>query len=140
MADVLIDFAALLNSIQPIAQAVAGRIYPAMNRDRGKDTPSILFEKITVDREASMTMSGTGGLANYTMALEVLGKSYRQAREVAEKVRLNLDMYSGTVGDTEFQLVHIIGESDGFVEETNIYQTIFDLEVWASESVPVAVA
>ncbi|HQO33131.1 MAG TPA: hypothetical protein PLG59_00605 [bacterium] len=140
MADVLIDFAALLNSIQPIAQAVAGRIYPAWNRDRGKDTPTILYEKIAVDRDEPLGMGGRGGLANYTIALEVLGKSYRQAREVAEKVRINLDCKSETVGDTEFQLIRIIGESDEFIEETNIYKTTFDLEVWASESAPVAVA
>jgi len=142
-ADLIMDFAALLNGISAISTAVSGRIYPAGNRDRGKDMPCIVFSKDAISREEAMTMDGPGGLVNATISLEVIGKSYREAQEIAQKVRDNLDYISSASSNiddiTEFQLIRILSESDESNEETKTFSTIFDLEVWASEPDPVTV-
>ena len=88
-------------------------------------------------------MDGPGGLVNATISLEVIGKSYREAQEIAQKVRDNLDYISSASSNiddiTEFQLIRILSESDESNEETKTFSTIFDLEVWASEPDPVTV-
>jgi hypothetical protein len=56
------------------------------------------------------------GMPNVSVEMQSLAATYEDAREVADRVRLVLDGYGGTVNNTEVKNVSLENESDDFVQ------------------------
>jgi len=76
--------------------------------------PLIIWRRSGIERQHSL--SGPIGTPTVSLEMQLLATTYEQARELADKVRLVLDGYGGTLNNTEVKHVYLDQEADDFVQ------------------------
>jgi hypothetical protein len=92
---------------------VGARIYPLL-APKTASLPFITWRRSGITREH--TLSGPMGVPNVSVEMQSFATTYEDARELADRVRLVLDGYGGTLNNTEVKHVSLEQESDDFVQ------------------------
>lgn len=92
-----------------VTAVVADRIWHG-NRPQDERRPGIVLSLISATHP--QTLDDHGGYSTGTVQADVLAPSYREAKELAAKVRAALDQYSGTVAGADIDWLIIEDESD----------------------------
>lgn len=116
-----------------VAAIVGTRIYPLRMPDNG-EPPAITLEIATTRHYESMT--GSSGLVVVGMALDCWAKGIDQAHDLAEKVRLSLQGFRGTVGGHTIQGITEWRHTDAYEYDIEIYRVSCLCQVWHSEAKP----
>ena len=88
---------------------VDNRIYP-LSKEQDDDLPAITYQSIETLRER--VMEGTAGIVQTRMQIDSWGRTLIEAKELAEKVRICLDGYSGDWSGIRIQGVFQISQND----------------------------
>jgi len=96
-----------------VSAIVGSRIYPILAPQTAA-LPLIIWRRSGIERQHSL--SGPIGTPTVSLEMQLLATTYEQARELADKVRLVLDGYGGTLNNTEVKHVYLDQEADDFVQ------------------------
>lgn len=96
-----------------VSALVAGRVYPLLAPDDAP-LPFITWRRSGITRQHSL--SGPMGTPTVSVEFQLYAETYNAARDLADKVRLVLDGYGGTVDTVEVKHVSLDQEYDGFVQ------------------------
>jgi hypothetical protein len=97
-----------------VAEIVGDRVYPVI-APASAAIPFITWRRQAVQREA--TLSGPSGIASVTLAVDMYATTYEAVRELADRCRLTLDGFGGSLGNwISVRNVSLLNESDGFVQ------------------------
>lgn len=96
-----------------VTSMVGTRIYPLL-APKTAALPFVVWRRAGITREH--TLAGPMGMPNVSVEMQSLAATYEDAREVADRVRLVLDGYGGTVNNTEVKNVSLENEVDDFVQ------------------------
>lgn len=100
----------IYNCTYPI---VGSRIYP-QTIPQDAQMPAIRYNLIAAPRRHTLTEAD--GLVFARMQVDILSENYATARQLAEVVRKNLDVFAGTVGGVHISVIQLIDEQDYFAE------------------------
>lgn len=125
------DLRAKLSSAAAISALVgsgaAARIHPVI-LPQNPVLPAISYQRI--DAEHVHDHGGMSGLAHARMQLDCWDDDYAGARDLAEKVRLALDGFTGVVGSTTFGAIWLLDERDLYDDAPLFYRRSMDFDVW----------
>lgn len=96
-----------------VTSMVGTRIYPLV-APKTAALPFITWRRSGISREH--TLAGPMGMPNVSVEMQIFAPTYEDVRELADRVRLVLDGYGGTVNNTEVKNVSLEQESDDFVQ------------------------
>ena len=96
-----------------VSELVGSRIYPILAPQTAA-LPLIIWRRSGISREH--TLAGPMGVSTVSVEMQLLATTYEQARDLADKVRVVLDGYGGTLNNTEVKHVSLEQESDDFVQ------------------------
>jgi hypothetical protein len=96
-----------------VTSLVGTRIYPLL-APKTAALPFITWRRSGISREH--TLAGPMGVPNVSVEMQSFAATYEDVREVADRVRLVLDGYGGTVNNVEVKHVSLEQESDDFVQ------------------------
>lgn len=135
--DMLEALETLLSDDAAIAALVSDRIY-AKTWPQGATFPVLTYQQI--DREGITTQDGPSGLVFKRVQLGIWSRTYSEARDLADKVRLALDGFQGTAGGSPgvvFQEVTLDDDDDGQPDDgrTDLHWIRQDYIVWHEEAV-----
>lgn len=102
-----------LVSTTVVTSMVGTRVYPLL-APKTAALPFITWRRAGVNREH--TLAGPMGMPSVTVEMQSFANTYEDARELADRVRLVLDGYRGTVNNTEVKSVSLENELDDFVQ------------------------
>jgi hypothetical protein len=104
--------AALVGNVA-VSALVSGRVYPLV-APISAAVPYITWRRAGIQREHSF--GGPVGTPQVTVEYALFAATYESARDLADKVRLVLDGYGGTVDNVEVKHVELQDEFDDFVQ------------------------
>jgi len=136
MADTRIQHAleTILEEDSGVSAIVSSRVYPLL-RSTGSALPAITYQKI--DGPRLQSHDGPSGTAHPRFQVNIWAKKYTEVVTLAERVRIALDGYSGTVGTVVIQAITLEDEADAMeaedVEEMKMYGIRQDYFVWHEE-------
>ena len=87
----------ILTDNAAVSAVVSSRIY-ALSVTQGESLPAITYQLDTTEPVA--VLAGHAGMTNNEFEIRCIAESYATVKDLAEKVRLALDGYSGTVSVT----------------------------------------
>jgi len=128
---------AILAADANVTALVGTRIYP--NRARqGSPQPYVTYN--TVTGESIMSTASHSGLGNQTFQVDVWDDDYADAHDAAEKIRLALQDYTGTISGVAIQDCFADGGprddlgvfADG--RETSLARVSRDYKIWFAEA------
>ena len=96
-----------------VTSLVGTRIYPLL-APKTAALPFITWRRSGISREH--TLAGPMGVPNVSVEMQSFAATYEDVRQVADRVRLVLDGYGGTVNNVEVKHVSLEQESDDFVQ------------------------
>lgn len=102
-----------LTASTAVSSIVSSRIYPVI-APANASLPLITFRRSSVRR--SQSLSGPVGSPSVVLDLDIYATTYESARELADRCRLVLDGYGGTVNNVEVSNTSLENEFDGFVQ------------------------
>lgn len=96
-----------------VTTMVGTRIYPLL-APKTAALPFITWRRSGISREH--TLAGPMGMPNVSVEMQSFAATYEDVRELADRVRVVLDGYGGTVNNVEVKHVSLEQESDDFVQ------------------------
>lgn len=96
-----------------VTTMVGSRVYPIL-APKTAGLPFIVWRRSGISREH--TLAGPMGVPNVSVEMQIYGATYEDVRELADRVRVVLDGYGGTVNNTEVKHVSLENEVDDFVQ------------------------
>jgi hypothetical protein len=129
----------LLINDTDVSGKVGSRIFPIFV-PAGQSLPSITYQEISGVRDS--TMKGASGLVNARFQINCWTKTYREARELADLVRVALapknDIYPDTVEGVNISAIMLLNENDvpsvhSDDEEMSGHGKMLDFSVWFKE-------
>lgn len=123
----------LLDTVN-VTALVVDRVYP-VRLPQGGDYPAITYSKVSGGR--IRTMGSNEAAANPRVQVSCWGKTYADAKGLANAVRIALDRFSGTLGGSGGVAVSAIlleNELDLDDPETKLYHVPLDFLVWYTEA------
>ena len=96
-----------------VTSMVGTRIYPLL-APKTAALPFITWRRSGISREH--TLAGPMGVPNVSVEVQSFAATYEDVRQLADRVRLVLDGYGGTVNNVEVKHVSLEQESDDFVQ------------------------
>lgn len=97
-----------------VASSLVGtRVYPIL-APQSAAMPFITYRRAGIQRQ--QTLAGPSGVPKVTVEVDVYAATYEAARDVADRVRLCLDGYGGTVDNTVVKQTSLENEQDDFVQ------------------------
>ena len=120
-----------------VASSLVGtRVYPIL-APQSAAMPFITYRRAGIRRQ--QTLSGPMGVPQVTVELDIYAATYETAREVADRMRVVLDGYGGTVENVVVKQVSLEQESDDFVslagsEMPPAFQITMVFDVWWQET------
>lgn len=96
-----------------VTSMVGTRIYPLL-APKTAALPFITWRRSGISREH--TLAGPMGVPNVSVEMQAFAATYEDVRQLADRVRLVLDGYGGTVNNVEVKHVSLEQESDDFVQ------------------------
>lgn len=121
-------------------QAVVGdRVY-AVVAPQGVAMPFIVHQRIT--GVPSEVLSGSSGLVRSQFQVVIYGRAYDVIWDLADKVRLVMQGFSGDVDEFTIDHIHMIDQSDHPVDpfqadQAGVMGARLEFAVWHHEAVPV---
>ncbi len=109
MADIEHALRNRIRSTTAVTDIVAARVFP-IYVPKGQSLPAIVYELISTDPVESN--DGHSALTYARFTVECLSKSYSEVKDLAEKVRLAVDGYSGTEASVAISSTRHMGSSD----------------------------
>jgi hypothetical protein len=114
-----------------VSAIVGSRVYP-MRLPQGFDLPAISYQRVSGDR--SKDLQGSTGHTEPRIQIDCWAKSYGEIKNLAEKLRLSLDRFTGDLGGGQYvHHVSLEGERDMFEEETEILHVSQDYMISYNE-------
>lgn len=104
-----------LKNDSAIFNKVNSRIHPFSKRPQSDPLPAITYLRVSAPR--SHSHDGPDGLVPARIQLDVLGEDYKEAKELADLVRILLDGFRGKMGEVEISGSFLDGDPDKFEEE-----------------------
>ena len=95
-----------------VSALVGTRVYPVL-APASASLPFIVWRRSGVRR--SQTLGGPTGTPTVGLELELYAATYEGVRDLADKCRLVLDGYGGTLNNVEVSNTSLDNEYDGFV-------------------------
>lgn len=123
-----------LTSVAGLTALVGTRIYPRQ-LPQNPAYPCLMYARVSAERESAM--GADTKLVAGRWQVSSWGKTYTDARDTAEQVRLALERYRGTSSGTVIQDIFIESENDfppELVDGELIYQIASDFLVWFVEA------
>jgi hypothetical protein len=96
-----------------VTTMVGTRIYPLL-APKTAALPFITWRRSGISREH--TLAGPMGMPNVSVEMQSFAATYEDVRQLADRVRVVLDGYGGTVNNVEVKHVSLEQESDDFVQ------------------------
>jgi hypothetical protein len=96
-----------------VTTMVGTRIYPLL-APKTAALPFITWRRSGISREH--TLAGPMGVPNVSVEMQSFAATYEDVRQLADRVRVVLDGYGGTVNNVEVKHVSLEQESDDFVQ------------------------
>lgn len=121
---------AYLQTKPDVTSIVGNRVYP-MLLPQGSEYPAIVYQRISGMRVRSH--SGPSSLAYPRIQFSCWAQTYSDAKRLAERLRVSLDGYRGTVGDMNIQAIFVENDIDLYDAGVSLYRTIVDAKVWHEE-------
>lgn len=125
-----------LTQVTEIQALLANRVYPKV-APQGATFPLIVMHRINTDRDHSQ--AGSSQRATVLMQLDCKAATPMGARTLAEKVRLSLDGYVGSMGGEGglvIQSSFVENERDGYDEDLEVEVSSLDVEIAHFEQGP----
>lgn len=116
-----------------VQSIVSSRIYPVKMPDN-PTFPAISMQMVSALHEESL--SGSSGLVGALLQLDCWAASINTAHDLAEKVRLALEGFRGTVASHDIQGITDWQTIDSFDDDTAIYRVSCLSRVWHIEAQP----
>ena len=129
----------LLNTDTDVNAKVGSRIFPVFVPN-GQSLPAITYQEVSGVRDNVMV--GASGLVQARYQINCWTKTYREARELADLVRIALspdnDSYPKTIDGTLVQAIMLLNENDvptihSDNEELSGHGKMLDFSVWFKE-------
>lgn len=120
----------ILSGHAGLTALVGSRIYPLI-LPQSPLLPAVIYQRVDAAREG--THDGPSGLAHPLFQLSCWALDFDQARAVVAQVRLALDGYTGTVGGVEIEAIQSGHEDDQYEQDTKIYHSSIDFDIWHQE-------
>ncbi len=117
-----------------VAALVSTRVYP-VRLPQGGTYPAITYSKVSGSR--IRTMGSHEDSANPRVQVSCWGKTYADAKGLANAVRIALDRFSGTLGGmggVDVSAILLENELDLDDPETKLYHVPLDFLVWYTEA------
>jgi hypothetical protein len=119
-----------------VTTLVGLRIYPVL-APATATLPFVTWRRTGIER--AQTLGRPAGMPRVTVEYGIYGTTYEQARDVADRMRVILDGYGGTVDNTTVNQTSLENESDDFVTLAGadlppVYQVTQTYDVWWQES------
>jgi hypothetical protein len=116
---------------------ISGRIYPLRYVGPQKIAyPLLIWRRARIERQQAF--NAPVGVPRVTMELYAYAETYEAARDLADKCRVVLDGYGGTVENTEVKQAALIDEADDLVEvegaESPLYMVKQTYDIWWQET------
>lgn len=130
----MIDHAiySILSSNSGVSTLVGTKIYPFELPQR-VSYPAIIYQRIsTTDR--IVYHGGVCKFARSMFQITAIDDDILGAKTLAEKIRLALHGYTGTVSTIKIFLAQVLNEFDLFVKEVEDYQVSMDFEITHTEA------
>lgn len=96
-----------------VSELVAARVFPLL-APKTAALPFITWRRAGISREH--TLAGPMGMPTVSVEVQSFAATYEDVRELADRVRLVLDGYGGTVHNVEVKNVSLENEADDFVQ------------------------
>jgi hypothetical protein len=109
-----------------VAALVASRIY-ALKLPQPPTLPAVTYQRISAQRDH--TLSGPSGLVRSRVQIDAWGRTYSEAKSVADAVRRALAHFE----DATVQAALITSDRDLFEDEVNTYRISSDWIIWFVE-------
>jgi len=122
-----------LKTDTPITALVSNRIYPNI-LPQNVAYPAISYMRVTGPRIHSH--SGSSGLAHPLFQVDQWATTYSGVKDLAEKVRLRLQGFSGTVVTVVINGILFVGDRDSYDDEVEVFRVISEYRVWHAEARP----
>lgn len=119
-----------------VAALVTDRVYPK-KLPQGPTFPAVVYHRVGTGR--AMSQAGVDGLAEARFQFDCHARTYAQARELAEKLRLALVDFQGSmggVGGVQVDGVFHDSELDDYDDDFQVYTYITDLTFLHQEARP----
>lgn len=131
------DLIARLKAVTGVTDLVSTRVYGVV--PQGATYPLIRLQRI--GSEHHHHAGGAAGVVQALVQIDCIGRLMSEAKNVAEQVRLALQGWDGTQGDTTFQSVLLtdqrdLEESDQQGGELGHFGVSMDFTVTYQESIP----
>ena len=106
---------------------------------QGEQMPAAVYQLISSEHDE--TMDGASGLATARYQISAWAATRREAKMLADALRLRLQSYRGMLGSVEVQDISLAARRDVFEPSPDkLHQSRFgvqlDFEIWFIESVP----
>ena len=124
-----------------VAAIVVDRVYPKRLPQK-PSYPAIVYHRVGTARP--MHMGGVDGYAEARFQLDAMARSFAEARELGEAIRLALAGYRGAMGaagaepGVQVYGVFTEGELDDYDDEFEVYTSIQDFTFQHQEARPPA--
>ena len=119
----------LLNSVR-MSPLVDLRVWPIKMR-QGNELACVVYQRIYSGR--SHTNAGSSGFVESLYQINCIAKTHKEAKALAEAVRLDLDGFKGSMGTgadvTEVDGVFLEDERDTFDDELSLYSIQLDFAI-----------
>jgi hypothetical protein len=124
------DFTSFLEGNAPLVALRGDRVYPDI-LPQNPTLPAQTYVRIVGISEVAQT--GPSQLAHCRMQLSSWGKTYGDAKTLAETSRQVLAGFKGTMGSTVIQGIFVLDTRDLYQDEPKQYRTDYDFEIWYEE-------
>lgn len=98
----------------------------------GREPPAVIYT--VVDRTRQATYSGTGKLVASLINIDVINRSYSQARTTADLVRGVLTDFKGDMAGTHVEGVFITADQDTSDLDPGFFRITLTFNLWYSEN------
>ena len=131
------DLIARLKSVAGVSNLVGTRVFGHVQQ--GEGYPLARIQRI--GSEHSHDMAGASGICKALVQIDCVSRIVKDAKDVAEAVRLAIQGWKGTQGDTNFRSILLtdqrdLDEPDQQGGETGHSRVVMDFTVTYQESVP----
>jgi len=127
------DFRSFLVDDPGVRELIVTRLYP-LTLPQGCLLPAATYQQISGPRDH--TMDGPSGLGTLRMQITTFALEKKNAKELANRIRLALDGAYGLFGDgTRIQSIELLDEHDEYDSTSIVHSTIVDFEVVVEEAV-----
>jgi hypothetical protein len=121
-----------------VAKSLGFRVYPLI-APTSAEIPFAVYQRTGIEREATLVLNGVVGVPVVTVAFEIYGVTYEQARTAADAVRDALDGWGGTHYGVVVSRVSADQESDELAaldggEMPPVYQVTQSYEILWQEA------